>query len=99
MNVKDYILCFIKSLFQTLIVVILSLGILYIIRFNLNVANYISNITGIPSDMSISIMSAGFVNNIVILMLVIEIILFAYFFQRIMKTSFFKKASSFIVNL
>lgn len=99
MNVKDYILCFIKALFQTLIVIILSLGILYIIRFNLNVANYISNITGIPSDMSISIMSAGFVNNIVILMLVIEIILFAYFFQRIMKTSFFKKASSFIVNL
>ena len=75
------------------------MGILYIIRFNLNVANYISNITGIPSDMSISIMSAGFVNNIVILMLAIEIILFAYFFQRIMKTSFFKKASSFIVNL
>ena len=52
MSVKDYILCFIKSFLQTSMIVILSLGILYVIRINLKFANYISNITGIPSDMS-----------------------------------------------
>ena len=96
MSVKDYILCFIKSFLQTSMIVILSLGILYVIRINLKFANYISNITGIPSDMSIS---AGFVNNIVILMSTMEIVLFVYLFQKIMKTSFYEKTRSFIVNL
>ena len=93
MSVKDYILCFIKSFLQTSMIVILSLGILYVIRINLKFANYISNITGIPSDMSISVMSAGFVNNIVILMSTMEIVLFVYLIQKIMKTSFYEKTS------
>ena len=49
--------------------------------------------------MAISITSAGFANNITILMTIIESGLFLYFISKIEKTHVYKKVREIIINL
>lgn len=99
MDLKDYVTILIKSLFMTSLFVICMYVISNVMEFNYNFANYISDISGIPSDMAISITSAGFANNITILMTIIESGLFLYFISKIEKTHVYKKVREIIINL
>ncbi len=99
MDLKDYVTILIKTLFMTSLFVICMYVISNVMEFNYNFANYISDISGIPSDMAISITSAGFANNITILMTIIESGLFLYFISKIEKTHVYKKVREIIINL
>lgn len=99
MDLKDYVTILIKSLFMISLFVICMYVISNVMEFNYNFANYISDISGIPRDMAISITSAGFANNITILMTIIESGLFLYFISKIEKTHVYKKVREIIINL
>lgn len=98
MRLEDYIYIFIKSLLITTILVLVIIGLVYIIDFDYNFAYYISDITGIPSDLSLSMMSAGFANEIILLMLTIEFGFIIYFIDKIAETKMYNKLKTFVLN-
>lgn len=98
MRLEDYIYIFIKSLLITTILVLIIIGLVYIIDFDYNFAYYISDITGIPSDLSLSMMSAGFANEIILLMLTIEFGFIIYFIDKIAETKMYNKLKTFVLN-
>ena len=49
--------------------------------------------------MSISMMSLGFANNIVVLLSAIEFGLYVYFCDKVANTSIYKNVKTFIANL
>lgn len=99
MYFSDYVSIVLKSIVLSLLCLPIIIGITYLIEFNFNVANYISNLSGIPSDMSISMMSLGFANNIVVLLSAIEFGLCVYFCDKVANTSIYKNVKTFIANL
>lgn len=98
MRLEDYIYILIKSLLITTILVLAIIGLVYIIDFDYNFAYYISDITGIPSDLSLSMMSAGFANEIILLMLTIEFGFIIYFIDKIAETKMYNKLKTFVLN-
>lgn len=99
MYFSDYVSIVLKSIVLSLLCLPIIIGITYLIEFNFNIANYISNVSGIPSDMSISMMSLGFANNIVVLLSAVEFGLCVYFYDKIANTTVYKKVETFIANL
>lgn len=73
---EDKVLVILES-----ILIILSTFILS--SFNLTIANAICKITDIPYDLALTIMSAGFGNNIIILLSILEIILIVWFVEKL----------------
>lgn len=98
MRLEDYIYIFIKSLLITTMLVLVIIGLVYIIDFDYNFAYYISDIMGIPSDLSLSMMSAGFANEIILLMLTIEFGFIIYFIDKIAETKMYNKLKTFVLN-
>ena len=99
MGLKEYTNVLIKSLLLAIIFLIVLTGLYYLISFDYNFAYYVSEITGIPSDLSISIVSAGFANNILIIMVTVEFGLTCYLIERISKTNTYNKIKTFVSNL
>lgn len=99
MNLKKNIFIILKLTILLLLCFLTIIGIIYLLKFNFNIADYISYISGIPRDMAISIASFGFVNNIVILMSVIETVLCIYISYKIVNTSTYKNIKNFMLNL
>jgi len=98
MRLEDYIYILIKSLLITTILFLVIIGLVYVIDFDYNFAYYISDITGIPSDLSLSMMSAGFANEIILLMLTIEFGFIIYFIDKIAETKMYNKLKTFVLN-
>lgn len=98
MRLEDYIYILIKSLLISTISVLVIIGLVYVIDFDYNFAYYISDITGIPSDLSLSMMSAGFANEIILLMLTIEFGFIIYFIDKIAETKMYNKLKTFVLN-
>lgn len=98
MRLEDYIYILIKSLLISTILFLVIIGLVYIIDFDYNFAYYISDITGIPSDLSLSMMSAGFANEIILLMLTIEFGFIIYFIDKIAETKMYNKLKTFVLN-
>lgn len=99
MSLKDYFIIIIKSIICTALIALLVVICYQLISFNHNFAYYISNITGIPSDLTLTMISAGFTNNIIILMSVIELALFVWVIDKITKTSIYNIIRDFLVYL
>lgn len=98
MRLEDYIYILKKSLLISTILVLVIIGLVYVIDFDYNFAYYISDITGIPSDLSLSMMSAGFANEIILLMLTIEFGFIIYFIDKIAETKMYNKLKTFVLN-
>lgn len=98
MRLEDYIYILIKSLLISTILFLVIIGLVYVIDFDYNFAYYISDITGIPSDLSLSMMSAGFANEIILLMLAIEFGFIIYFIDKIAVTKMYNKLKIFVLN-
>lgn len=98
MRLEDYIYILIKSLLISTILFLVIIGLVYVIDFDYNFAYYISDITGIPSDLSLSMMSAGFANEIILLMLTIEFGFIIYFIDKIAETKMYNKLKTFVLN-
>lgn len=98
MRLEDYIYILIKSLLITTILFLIIIGLVYVIDFDYNFAYYISDITGIPSDLSLSMMSAGFANEIILLMLTIEFGFIIYLIDKIAETKMYNKLKTFVLN-
>lgn len=98
MRLEDYIYILIKLLLISTILVLVIIGLVYVIDFDYNFAYYISDITGIPSDLSLSMMSAGFANEIILLMLTIEFGFIIYFIDKIAETKMYNKLKTFVLN-
>ena len=95
----DYVYIIIKSLIMSLIVCLIIFLMFNLIEFNFSVASSICKITGIPSDLSLTMMSAGFENNIIIVMCSFEILFLTFFIDYISKTRIFNSIKDFIDNL
>ena len=87
------------SLIISFIVCLLMFLMFNVIEFNFSVASSICKTTGIPSDLSLTMMSAGFENNIIIVMFSFEILFLIFFVDYISKTRLFNSIKDFIDNL
>jgi len=96
---EDYVFIVIKSLITSFIVFLIMFMMFNVIDFNFSVASSICKITGIPSDLSLTMMSAGFENNIIIVMFSIEILFLIFLIDYISKTRLFNNIKDFIYNL
>lgn len=96
---EDYVYIIIKSLIMSLIVCLIMFMMFNLIEFNFSLASSICKITGIPSDLSLTMMSAGFENNIIIVMFSFEILFLVFFIDYIGNTRLFNSIKDFIDNL
>ena len=99
MEFRDYIRIVSKTLILTLIFVSLLIGAIYLVNSNINIAYYISDKLDIPRDLSISVMSAGFANNIFIIMTVFELGFAIWVGNKITKTRVYDNVREFVINL
>ena len=65
MSFRDIIRIVLKTIIITLVFAPLLIGAFYLIHSNVNIAYYISDVLDIPRDLSLTVMSAGFANNII----------------------------------
>ena len=96
---EDYVYIIVKSLIISLIVCFIMFLMFNLIEFNFSVASSICKITGIPSDLSLTTMSAGFENNIIIVMFSFEILFLIFLIDYISKIRLFNNIKDFIYNL
>jgi len=96
---EDYVYIIVKSLIISLIVCFIMFLMFNLIEFNFSVASSICKITGIPSDLSLTMMSAGFENNIIIVMFSFEILFLVFLIDYISNTRLFNSIKDFIDNL
>lgn len=82
LTVEDFIRIVVKSILLTMIIAPLFIGLFYLIHINIEFAYYISDITNIPRDLTLSVASAGFANNIIILSTVFEVRLIIWLFNK-----------------
>lgn len=99
LDLEDYARVIIKSLILTFICAMFLFGAYYLIRLNINVAYYISDITGIPRDLELTVMSAGFANNIIILLTTFEFGIIIYLVNKITNTKIYNNVAEFVINL
>lgn len=99
LTIGDFIRIVVKSLLLTMIIAPLFIGLFYLIHINVDFAYYISDITNIPRDLALSVMSAGFANNIIILSTVFEIGLIIWLFNKISHTGIYKNIKYFIISI
>lgn len=76
---EDRILIILESIF-------IACSIVLLFPYNNMIASFICRTTQIPYDLALSVTSAGFGNNIIILLFVIEIILLVYFIEKFIPT-------------
>ena len=98
-DLEDIIRIFLKAIILSFIFAILLVLLTYLIKLNIYVAYYISDILNIPRDASITTMSFGFANNIIFLITVLECGLCTRLFYKIINTSTYEDIKDFIVNL
>ena len=96
---EDYVYIIVKSLIISLIVCFIMFLMFNLIEFNFSVASSICKVTGIPSDLSLTMMSAGFENNIIIVMFAFEILFLTFLIDYISNTRIFNNIKDFIDNL
>lgn len=65
LNLKDYIYIIVKSFVAICLFCLIAFMFVCMINFNIFFASYICEVTGVPSDLSLTIMSAGIKNNII----------------------------------
>lgn len=82
---KDFLFICIKSMFITLVFTIIFIGLLNLVNLNIQFANYVCEITHIPKDFTITVMSPGYANEIVILLTVFQIGILLYIINVIIK--------------
>lgn len=63
--------------------VLIVLSMFLLSSCNVSIAKSICSLTNIPYDLALSVMSAGFGNNIIILLSVVEIILIVLFIEKL----------------
>lgn len=82
---KDFLFICIKSMFITLVFTIIFIGLLNLVNLNIQFANYFCEITHIPKDFAITVMSPGYANEIVILLTVFQMGILLYIINVIIK--------------
>ena len=99
MYFRDYVSIILKVLILTLIFAPLLIGVFYLMNSNVNFAYYISDTLDIPHDLSLTVMSAGFANNIIILMTFFELGFGFWLVNKITKTTVYDNVRKFVINL
>jgi len=99
MEFRDYVGVVLKTVILTLIFVPLLIGGVYLVHSNINIAYYISDALDIPRDLSLTVMSAGFANNIIILMTVFEFGFGLWLVNKLTKTTIYDNVKDFVINL
>lgn len=99
LTIEDFIRIVVKSILLTMIIAPLFIGLFYLIHINIEFAYYISDITNIPRDLTLSVASAGFANNIIILSTVFEVGLISWIIYKISQTSIYKNIKYFIISI
>ena len=82
---KKIIFIFIKTIFLLFLVT----GISFLIKSNIQFANYICEITKIPKDFAITTISPGYANEIIFILTVFEVGIILIILQKINNYSFF----------
>lgn len=99
LSFRVYSRIILKSIIISLILTSIIFGLVNMVQINANFANYICKISEIPYDLELTIMSAGFGNNIIILLLSVEIGIICYILYKIVNTKPYKMFVNFITNL
>ncbi len=99
LSIGDLFRIVFKSLLVTLFIAPLVFLGVYLVHININFAYYISDVTNIPRDLSFTMVSAGFANNIIILSSVFEFGLGCWLINKLTKTKLFNNIKNFIENL
>ena len=88
-----------KSILITLLVAPLFVIAYYLIHINISFAYHISSEFNIPRDLTLTPMSAGFANNIIILSSVFEFGFGCWLINKLTRTKLFDNIKNFIENL
>lgn len=99
MDFIDYVFIVFKSVILTLIVAPLIIGAIYLMQFNFYSAYFISDALDIPRDLALTITSAGFANNIIILMTVFEFGIGLWLIDKLTKTNIYNNFKDFVMDL
>ena len=98
LDTKDLIVIALKSLILSIIIVSLIVGSAFLIKSNFDFANYVCDITKIPRDLSLTVMSLGFRNNMVVLLSVFEFGIVFYLYGKLKNTKIYKRVYEIFVN-
>lgn len=99
LDFEDYIIITFKSLLLSLILAPFIIGLVYLIDMNINFSNIICNISGIPKDLALTVMSPGFGNEIIILTTTFEFCIIFYVINKFVKTKLFNTIYEFVCYL
>ena len=87
-KLKDCLLLLLKSVIIAIFLCPIFIGL---IKFNIYFSKTICTITKIPEDLSLTLMSIGFKNNILVLLTIFEVVILIYLFSKISKINFIKR--------
>ena len=76
---------FIKSIIETLIIVVFSLILFGVVGFNYHIGVLLADKMKIPYDLALSFTSIGFVNNVTFVLSILELIIFCLICNFIVK--------------
>ncbi len=99
LSIGDIFRAIAKSVIITIVFVSLLLIGYYLMNINVNFAYYISDALDIPRNLSLTIISAGFANNIIILMTIFELGFSIWVGNKITKTRVYDNVKEFVINL
>lgn len=98
LSAKDYIIIALKSFALSVLFVSLFLGFIFLIKMNFDFANYVCDITEIPRDLALTVMSLGFRNNMVVVLSVFELGIVYFLFGKLKKTKLYNKVYEILAN-
>ncbi len=98
-DLRDFICDFFKIAIALALIIILGGLAIYLVHTNINFAYYISDKLEIPRDLSITTMSAGFANNIIIILTVFEFGFGIWLVNKITNTTIYDNIKNFLINL
>ena len=98
LDLKERAIIIFKSFVSALFIVLPILGFIFLVKANFDFSDYVCNITKIPRDLTLTVMSLGFRNNMVVVLTVLELLIFCYIFGMIKKTKIYIKFYEIFVN-
>ena len=98
LDLKERAIIVFKSFLSKIFIVFLILALLFLVKVNFDFSNYVCDITKIPRGLTLTVMSLGFRNNMVVVLTVLELLIFCYIFGMIKKTKIYIKFYEIFVN-
>lgn len=97
-NLKYCLHILMKSVIITALISPILLLIFYLVKMDFRFATYVCKVCNIPEDLTITVMSPGFKNNLLILSFTFEMGIIVYVINKLTRTKALKRILNFVNN-